>query len=119
MKKIYPPRGFYFSMKSGCYVNSHEIHLRHLSNHLSIGYIHLYKIGNSMETHSSLLLKYRRKGYGAKLYAKAIDWAIGNGYGAISSTSASEDAKRVWNGSYLKNRFSVKKIGKIFRARYK
>jgi GNAT superfamily N-acetyltransferase len=64
--------------------------------------------GKIIETHSWLNCEYRNKGFGALLYAKAIQWGLSRGYRVRSSDGPSSDACRVWEG---------KKIRKYHRIR--
>ncbi len=61
----------------------------------------------SYVTHSFLSPKYRNKGLGARMYAKAIAWCLARGYKVQSYYSPSAKAQRVWMGKYLASKFCI------------
>lgn len=79
-------------------------------NEPSVGHVELERTeGRNFVTHSQLYSEYHGKGFGNLLYAKAIAWAINNGYRVRSSGDSSSMAKRVWNGKGLRKIFTVRK----------
>lgn len=74
-----------------------------------VGYIELEKYGHSFMTHPYLSSKYRGKGLGVLLYAKAIQWCLDNGFKVQSTGYTSRMAKRVWRSKSLSNYFLIKR----------
>lgn len=60
------------------------------------------------ETHSDLDSPYRGRGYGTKLYVRAIQWGLAHGYKVRSSGSSSSDAQRVWEGKGIRQYFQLR-----------
>lgn len=90
---------------SGCVY----VQLVHQGNSRKIGEIRLYKEEDGRyETHSNLDSKYHGRGYGAKLYARAIQWCLENGHSVRSSGSSSEEAQRVWRGKTIRKFFRIR-----------
>lgn len=74
-----------------------------------VGYVNLIRYNpKSFETHSSLDSEYHGKGIGTKMYARAIQWCLENGYKARSSGGSSEMATRVWEGKTLRRYFNIR-----------
>jgi GNAT superfamily N-acetyltransferase len=105
--RIRAPKGFYFNIRETEY--NVYVELRLLSNKRKVGRVNLVKDnGKSYETHSSLDARYHGLGYGAKLYARAIQWCHTNGYTVKSSGCSSEMAQRVWRGKTLRKHFRIR-----------
>ena len=125
--KIKAPNGFFFKVRYVKY-HSYDSNLDRRENrmfrgvdHISvtlhekdsrrqIGYVHLVKTGkkNWFETHSSLLAQYWNRGFGVKLYGRAIQLCLENNYRVRSSMSPSADAERLWRSKSLSNLFIIK-----------
>ncbi|MDX1472855.1 MAG: hypothetical protein R3309_01725 [Reinekea sp.] len=62
------------------------------------------------ETHcDELPRKYRNKGYGIKLYDRAIKYALERGWEVGSSTGTSFEAARVWQSKRLAEKYLIKR----------
>ncbi len=61
----------------------------------------------SYTTHSYLAPRYRNKGLGARMYARAIVWCLARKYKVHSYYSPSTEAQRVWKGKYLASKFKL------------
>lgn len=73
-----------------------------------IGHVELMKLDKKrLETHSNLEPSFHGKGFGVKIYARAIQWALENGFKVESSGSSSTEAQRVWRGKRLKQKFRI------------
>ena len=62
---------------------------------------------NSFHTHSFLHATLHNKGFGTLLYARAIQWALENGFTVRNSGSSSDLAQRVWRGKSLRKYFRI------------
>lgn len=71
----------------------------------------------TLETHSHLNSKYRKKGFGTLLYHRAISWAHRNGHKIRCSGGASFYAERVWNSKVLNSFWDIRstKLGEHWR----
>lgn len=106
--QVRAPSGFRWSIKevSKEYV---RVSLVHKGNNQKIGTIRLYKQEDNLwKTHSDLNFRYRNRGFGAKLYARAIQYCLVHGYRISSSGASSEDAQRVWRGKTIRKYFRIK-----------
>lgn len=76
----------------------------------TIGHVNLvrYSKNEAFNTHSNLEERYRGKGYGSLMYAKAIQWCLEHDYKVSSSGASSQDAQRVWKGKTLRKFFKIK-----------
>lgn len=73
-----------------------------------IGEVTLYEQDSGVwETHSWLDTRYHGKGYGTKLYARAIQWGMTNKVKVQSSGCTSEEAQRVWRGKSIRKYFRI------------
>jgi GNAT superfamily N-acetyltransferase len=125
--KIRAPKGFYFHIqpfyrgrynswgyesKSGKKVLSNvSVQLRDSKTHRAIGTVTLERYYDGkrwLETHSNLDSAFHGKGYGVKLYARAIQWALENGYKIRSSGASSAMAQRVWRGNRIREKFTIR-----------
>lgn len=115
--KVKVPRGFKFKIDDKRFDNI-VIQLFDLKRkNRNIGHVALRKnINNFYETHSYLDEKYRNKGLGTLLYARAIQWCLENGYKIRSSGYASADAQRVWTSNSIRKHFNVRKLKSKYTA---
>jgi GNAT superfamily N-acetyltransferase len=110
--KTRAPKGFHFKIFPTYNYVCVEIHN---SNGQMIGQIQLDKgRRNRYYTHSWLHEDYRGMGFGTKLYARAIQWCLEQGYKVSSSSNTSELAQRVWEGNGLRQKFDIKKRSKMY-----
>lgn len=65
-------------------------------------------------THSYIKTKYRKKGYGAKMYAHAISFILQKKKKVGSYWGMSEEACFMWKGKYLNSRYKIRKYGLAF-----
>jgi len=94
--------------------------LLHRGNNKKIGAVRLYKQDDgTWETHSDLDFRYRNRGFGARLYARAIQYCLVNGYRVRSSGGSSEDAQRVWRGKTIRKYFRIKTKHFLFSGQKK
>ena len=109
---VLAPRGCHWHVNLR-YDNEPEIQLRNRSNDI-IGRINLSLVKllpvPRFETHSYLDSFYQGKGWGTKLYAKAIQWCLVHGFKVSSSTSPSDMAKRVWKSDGLRQLFMIRQV---------
>lgn len=107
------PKGYYFKIED--YGNNNfYVRLYDRKNKVGtgpIGHIHLTNAYGAhkkyLMTHSSLNRDYHGKGLGAYMYARAIQFALDNGYKVRSSGGSSEMAQRVWRGHYIRKWFRI------------
>lgn len=114
MSKVIAPKGFSFKVIRH---DSYRIMVYLLKGpHNEVGHITLsQEYPGCYATHSTLLPRYRGKGLGALMYAKAIQWGLEHGYRVRSSGSSSQDAQRVWRGKSLRKWFDIRvKKGKDY-----
>lgn len=118
MKKAIPnlraPKGFHFNVFRTRY-DSIRVQLLRVSDGREIGSIDLEKVyprydNFRLETHSDLSSEFHNKGLGTLLYAKAIQWALKNGYKVMSSGTTSWMAKRVWEGKGIRKYYNIRRI---------
>jgi len=116
MKKVIAPKGYFFKVVKDYYRNDgYFVKLFKRGIDEEIGNVNLVEeYSKCYETHSYLMPEYRNKGLGARMYAKAIQWGHERGYRVRSSGGPSDDAKRVWRGSFLKRFFDVR----VYRCRH-
>jgi len=109
--KIRTPNNFLFQIKSSNHNKIvHFYLLDKKEENKKIGRVSLYRQLNGIyETHSYLNKKYRGLGLGTKLYSKAIQWCLENGYSIRSSGSSSDEAMRVWQGRSIRKLFRIRK----------
>lgn len=107
MKKVIAPKGYFFRIVKDCYSGwSVQLHKR---NKGEVGHVNLVReYSGCYSTHSYLEAGYRNKGFGARMYAKAIQFGIERGWRVRSSGGSSEEAQRVWRGSTIKRWFDIK-----------
>ena len=86
-----------------------RISLINSKNKGDMGYVNLVRntYTGSMNTHSQLHPNLRNKGFGTLLYARAIQWALENGYPVRNSGGSSEMAQRVWRGKSIRKFFRI------------
>lgn len=96
----------------GCLDNTVDVRLWH--NTKCIGHVQLapdYRTDKrkklSYTTHSYLSPRYRNKGLGARIYARALVWCLARKYAVHSYHSPSTEAQRVWKGKYLSSKFKL------------
>lgn len=70
-----------------------------------------------VQTHSDLNFDLRGRGYGTKLYVRAIQWGLANGYRVRSSGGSSDDAERVWMGKGIREYFHLRTITNSYGRR--
>lgn len=123
--KTRAPRGFYFDIvpeyrkhwSTGKRIlDEVEVKLRRTTNDHKVGSVRL--VANysyrkpwaqpKLETHSHLAYKYHGKGWGTRLYCRAIQWALENGYKVQSSGASSDMALRVWRGATIRKKFRIR-----------
>lgn len=75
------------------------------------------RIRGKYETHSFLFPKFRKKGLGTLMYAKAISLLLSKGYKIQSSEFPSGAAQRVWKSKSLKKYFDITTV-KVNRKYY-
>lgn len=116
LPSIPAPRGFHWHIQQEA--DTVDIELRDRSN-LRIGGIHMYLVQlipePVFETHSDLSDMYHGRGWGTKLYAKAIQWCLSHGFKVRSSTSPSKFATRVWKSHGLRELFLVRKVKTVHK----
>jgi GNAT superfamily N-acetyltransferase len=119
MKKVIAPKGYSLRVIKGTYSGWSVKLFKKRSGKKSeeVGHVNLAPLySGCYATHSYLQPQYRNKGLGAVMYAKAIQWGLERGYRIRSSGSSSEDAQKVWRGSFLKRYFDIKvKFGVDYR----
>ncbi len=108
--KVRAPNGFMWKIiahsSSPTYV---VIALCFKGNRKKIGEVCLHKQEDgAFETHSDLNERHHGKGFGAKLYARAIQWCLENGHPVRSSGCTSTEAQRVWRGKTIRKFFKIK-----------
>jgi GNAT superfamily N-acetyltransferase len=108
MKKVIAPKGYFFKVtRSGPYYV--YISLFEKGKDSEIGHVNLHReYAGCFSTHSYLLPGYRNKGFGALMYAKAIQWGKTHGYRVKSSGGSSSEAQRVWRGGSLRRWFDIR-----------
>lgn len=114
VSKVRAPRGFYFRVTTHLTGPSlfHRIELvkKCPSRDRMIGSVRLrqsyYHLG-FWETHSNLQDKYQGKGWGALLYARAIQYALENNLKVKSSGYSSDMAENVWRGNTIRKYFHI------------
>lgn len=108
--KIRTPNNFLFQIKSCSQNKTVHIYLLDKKENKKVGRVSLHRQLNGIyETHSHLQKKYRGLGLGTKLYSKAIQWCLENGYSIRSSGNSSDEARRVWQGKSIRKFFLIKK----------
>lgn len=118
ISKVRAPKGYEFRIREakerGRYYDDGyrfiKVNLFSKRRGKSVGHVNLvrYSKNESFQTHSNLEEKYRGKGYGALMYARAIQWCLENGHKVASSGASSEDAQRVWNGQTIRKFFKIR-----------
>src|SRR5208282_3735301 len=76
-----------------------------------VGEIRLENLDSSkriLATHSELDYDLHGRGFGTKLYVRAIQWALAHRYKARSSGASSAYAKRVWEGKGIREYFYLR-----------
>ena len=116
------PRGYKFLIIEGQFDEYYNGVRGHLNNDVEVRLLHGKKCIGRIDlqcdggrrlkkriytTHSFLSTKYRNKGLGARMYAKAIAWCLARGYKVQSYYSPSTKAQRVWKGKYLASKFTI------------
>lgn len=96
----------------GCLDNNVDVRLWH--DKKCVGHVQLsadWRNGKrkrlSYTTHSYLAPRYRNKGLGSRIYARAILWCLARKYKVHSYYSPSPEAQRVWKGKYLASKFNL------------
>jgi GNAT superfamily N-acetyltransferase len=108
MKKVVAPKGYFFRVTKN-YYGGYSVKLFKKRKEGEIGHVNLVRLySKCYATHSYLSPQFRNKGLGARMYAKAIQWCLERGLRVRSSGSSSDDAQKVWRGSFLKRFFDVK-----------
>jgi len=109
--KIRTPNNFLFQIKSSNHNKIvHFYLLDKKEENKKIGRVSLYRQLNGIyETHSYLNKKYRVLVLGTKLYYKAIQWCLENGYSIRSSGNSSDEAMRVWQSKSIRKLFRIRK----------
>ena len=83
-----------------------------------VGYVTLVPRENKFyETHTFVDEEHRGKGFGVKLYAKAIKVGLKLLGEVRSSKKYSEDAWRVWTSIRLNKMYKIERINGIFRVK--
>lgn len=113
MPRVVAPKGFFFKVQDKTYSYGYRsLQIQLWKNKVrpeQIGRITLDKeYSGCYSTHSWLNEKYQNKGFGALMYAKAIQWGLEQGYRIRSSGMSSEKALRVWRGKTLLKWFDIK-----------
>lgn len=79
----------------------------------TVGKITLHEVSKrptrQYETHSYMDEEYRGRGWGTKIYARAIQWCLERGYRVKSSGYSSDMAARVWTGNGIREKFAIRK----------
>lgn len=70
-----------------------------------------------VQTHSELNFNLRGRGYGTKLYVRAIQWGLAHGYKVRSSGGSSDQAERVWEGKGIREYFHLRTISNTYGRR--
>ncbi len=109
--KIRAPRGFHFRITKDYYDRKLEavmVELWDSKSKREIGHVNLVRChGNFMETHSSLEEAYHNRKLGVLMYAKAIQWALKNGF-KVRCGGPSQAAQRVWRGNSIRKFFKIR-----------
>jgi len=72
------------------------------------GCVNLRHLGGlKFETHSNLDPVFRGRGYGVRMYERAILYCLAHGMQIRSSTNPSTYAQRVWNSKRLHSKFHI------------
>lgn len=116
---IRAPKGFRFRIdKSDSPYNAAEIIVYYILTikgkkvEREIGRVSLepsYRNNKTLHTHSHLSKVFHGMGLGSLMYARAIRWALENGYKIRSSGGTSDAAVRVWEGKTLRKYFDITK----------
>ena len=94
------------------FIRAYKNKKKQLSNY--VGRIELWPYKkNFWETHSNINWPYKGRGFGVKLYAKAISYAKRKNMRISSSSCYSDDAKKLWQSKRLRKKY------KIYKRRYK
>lgn len=107
--KVRAPNHFTFKIKE---YSSRETIYVYLVNkkkkNKKVGEVRLYHQGDGIyETHSDLDEEYRGRGFGARLYARAIQWCLENNFRVRSTGSSSSYAQRMWRGKTIRKYFRI------------
>ena len=109
------PKGFFFEISGN---PDYEVQVNLIKKwakrNVRVGYVRLenaYYNSGTLETHSWLMSSYRRKGLGALMYARAIQYGLDSGYKVQSSGVSSDMAVRVWEGKYIRRFFHIETDG--------
>lgn len=107
--KIRAPKGFRFLIEKSRWSSDVYVQLVSSKEIRSVGRITLSRLRKDYyATHSSLNEKYHGKGLGTLMYARAIQYALEQGWKVRSSGHSSEKAQRVWRGKGLRQKFAIK-----------
>ena len=109
--KTRAPNGFHWKIDDYYHGESVYVKLCDSKDHV-IGKITLDRLTEKPVpqylTHSYLDHEYHGKGWGTKMYARAIQWCLERGYRVRSSGYSSENAKRVWKGKGIREKFVIR-----------
>jgi GNAT superfamily N-acetyltransferase len=108
--KTRAPKGFHWEIRDFGY----SVYIQLLdAKDRTVGRITLHRVTErptpQYETHSHMDEKYRGRGWGTKIYTRAIQWCLERGYRIKSSGSSSDMAARVWKSRGIREKFAIRK----------